>query len=78
MILCGDFNTGPSSSDLSELRQVFPHVYSSEEATYVKEPTRPPIDFFFCSAPLDLKISVHPSDGLSDHDIVIATLDGAL
>jgi hypothetical protein len=51
-------------------------VYSSKEATYVKEPARPPIDFFFCSTPLDVDISVHPSDGLSDHNIVVATLGG--
>jgi endonuclease/exonuclease/phosphatase family metal-dependent hydrolase len=46
MILCGDFNTGPSSGDLTELREVLPYVYASNEATFIGEPGRPPIDFF--------------------------------
>ena len=78
LILCGDFNAAPSSSDLAKLKEVLPHVYSSKESTYVKEPARPPIDFYFSSAPLDVDISVHPSDGLSDHNIVVATLAWAL
>jgi len=76
LILCGDFNTAPASSDLAKLKEVLPHVYSSKMSTYVMEPVRPPIDFFFCSAPLELDISVHPSGGMSDHDIVVATLQG--
>lgn len=78
VILCGDFNAAPASSDLAELREVLPYIYSSEVATYVKELSGPPIDFFFCSAPLEPDISVYPSSGLSDHNIVVATFDGAL
>ena len=78
LILCGDFNAAPASSDLDELREVLPYIYSGEEATYVKEPSSPPIDFFFCSAPLEVDISVCSSSGLSDHNIVVATFDGAL
>ena len=37
VILCGDFNAAPASSDLAELREVLPYIYSSEVATYVKE-----------------------------------------
>jgi endonuclease/exonuclease/phosphatase family metal-dependent hydrolase len=74
MILCGDFNTGPSSSDLTELREVLPHVHASKEATFVGEPGRPPIDFFCSSAALKMDISVFPPDGLSDHNIVVAIL----
>lgn len=73
LILCGDFNAAPASSDLAQLKEVLPHVYSSKVSTYVPEPIRPPIDFFFCSAPLELDIAVYPSGGLSDHDIVVAT-----
>lgn len=72
-VLCGDFNTGPSSSDLTELREVLPHVYSSAEATFIGEPTRPPIDFFCSSAALEVDVSVCSAEGLSDHNIVVAT-----
>lgn len=75
VILCGDFNAAPASSDLAELREVLPYMHSSEVATYVKEPSSPPVDFFFCSAPLEVDISVHPSNGLSDHNIIVATID---
>ena len=73
MILCGDFNTGPSSSDLTELREVLPYVHASNEATFVGEPGRPPIDFFCSSVALEIDISVCPADGLSDHNIVVGT-----
>jgi len=76
VVVCGDFNTGPSSSDLAELHAVLPHVQASREATFVGEPARPPIDFFCASAPLRADISVHPPDGLSDHNLVVATLPG--
>jgi endonuclease/exonuclease/phosphatase family metal-dependent hydrolase len=78
LILCGDFNTAPSSSDLTKLREVLPYIYSSNESTYVKDPSRPPIDFFFCSEPLDVQTLVYPSNGLSDHNIVVATFEGEL
>lgn len=74
LILCGDFNTGPSSSDLKELREVLPYVYSSKEATYVGEPNRPPVDFFCLSTALTVDVSVFAAEGLSDHNIVVATL----
>jgi endonuclease/exonuclease/phosphatase family metal-dependent hydrolase len=74
LILCGDFNTGPLSSDLMGLREVLPHVYSSKEATYLGEPERPPIDFFCSSTALTVDVSVFAAEGLSDHNIVVATL----
>ncbi len=58
VILCGDFNAAPASSDLPELREVLPYIHSSEVAAYVKEPSSPPVDFFLCSAPLEVDISV--------------------
>lgn len=76
LILCGDFNAEPSSSDLAEIRQALPYFYSSTERTYLEDHGRPPIDFFCSSAALDLNISVYPADGLSDHRIVVATLSG--
>ncbi|MDP1584867.1 MAG: endonuclease/exonuclease/phosphatase family protein [Bradyrhizobium sp.] len=75
MILCGDFNTGPSSSDLVAIREALPHCYASDRGTFGEEYGRPPIDFFCSSVALDANISVFPSDGLSDHSIVVATLD---
>lgn len=74
VVLCGDFNTEPSSSDLAALRNVLPHVYASTRGTYVGEPERPPIDFFCCSTELPIEVSVFAAKGLSDHDIVVATL----
>lgn len=58
VILCGDFNAAPASSDLPELREVLPYIHSSEVAAYVKEPSSPPVDFFLCSAPLEVDISI--------------------
>jgi len=74
VVLCGDFNTGPSSSDLGELRNVLPHGYASIRGTYVGEPERPPIDFFRSSTELALEVLVYAAKGLSDHDIAVATL----
>ena len=74
VVLCGDFNTGPSSSDLEELRNVLPHGYASTRGTYVGEPERPPIDFFRSSTELALEVLVFAAKGLSDHDIAVATL----
>jgi endonuclease/exonuclease/phosphatase family metal-dependent hydrolase len=74
LILSGDFNTGPSSSDLTELRQVLPHAYASKEGTFIGEPDRPPIDFFCSAAALAMGVSVFTAEGLSDHNIVVATL----
>jgi endonuclease/exonuclease/phosphatase family metal-dependent hydrolase len=76
LILCGDFNAGPSSSDLAELREVLPYFYSSHERTYLENHGRPPIDFFCCSVALEANISVCPAEGLSDHNIVVATFSG--
>lgn len=75
LILCGDFNAEPSSSDLAEIRHALPHVYSSDRGTYADEYGRAPIDFFWSSVALDVNISVFPPDGLSDHSIVVATLN---
>jgi endonuclease/exonuclease/phosphatase (EEP) superfamily protein YafD len=74
-ILGGDFNTGPFSSDLTELRGILPYTYAGSHGTYIGEPG-PPIDFFCSSAPLALDISVFEPAGLSDHNIVVATLPG--
>jgi len=74
VVLCGDFNTGPFSSDLTELQHVLPHVYASTESTFIAEPDRPPIDFFRSSATLTMDVSVFPAEGLSDHNIAVATL----
>jgi endonuclease/exonuclease/phosphatase (EEP) superfamily protein YafD len=71
LILCGDFNTGPGSSDLTELRQVLPYGYASAEGTFVGEPDLPPIDFFCSSAEFAVDVSVFPARGLSDHNIVV-------
>jgi endonuclease/exonuclease/phosphatase family metal-dependent hydrolase len=76
MILCGDFNSEPPSSDFEEIRQTLPCLHASKEATYIGEPGWPPIDFFWSSVPLQAAISVHGPDGLSDHNIVVATLEG--
>lgn len=76
LILCGDFNAEPASSDLAELREALPHVYSSTERTYLEDHGRPPIDFFCSSVALEVNISVCPADGLSDHNIVVATVSG--
>ena len=75
LILCGDFNADPSSSDLATIREALPHCYSSDRGTFGEEYGRPPIDFFCSSVALDVNISVFPSDGLSDHSIVVATLN---
>ncbi len=72
MILGGDFNTGPFSSDLTELRKVLPYAYAGNRATYIGEPG-PPIDFFCSSSALAVDISVFEPEGLSDHNIVVAT-----
>jgi endonuclease/exonuclease/phosphatase (EEP) superfamily protein YafD len=74
LILCGDFNAGPSSSDLTELRRVLPHAYASKEGTFIGEEDRPPIDFFCSATALAVEVSVFPAEGLSDHNIVVATL----
>jgi len=76
LILCGDFNAEPSSSDLAEIREALPCFYSSKEGTYVEEPSRPPIDFFCSSVALEVDIFVCPAGGLSDHNIVVANLTG--
>ena len=76
MILCGDFNAGPSSSDLAEIRQALPYFHSSTERTYHEDHGRPPIDFFCSSLALEVNISVFPADELSDHNIVVATFNG--
>ena len=76
VILCGDFNSEPPSSDFDEIRETLPCLHASKEATYIGEPNWPPIDFFWSSVPLQAAVSVHPSDGLSDHNIVVATFDG--
>lgn len=76
LILCGDFNVEPSSSDLAEIREALPYFYSSTERTYLEDHGRPPIDFFCSSVALEAKISVVPADGLSDHNIVVATISG--
>ncbi len=73
VILGGDFNIGPSSSDLAELRDVLPFVHCSSGATFIGEPDRPPIDFFLSSQPVAMGVTVHSSQGLSDHDIVVAS-----
>ncbi len=75
LILCGDFNAGPSSNDLAAIRETLPWCYSSDRGTFGDEYGRPPIDFFCSSVALDANISVFPSDGLSDHSIVVATLN---
>jgi endonuclease/exonuclease/phosphatase (EEP) superfamily protein YafD len=74
--LCGDFNAGPSSSDLDEIREALPYFHSSTERTYHEDHGRPPIDFFCSSVALDVSISVFAADDLSDHRIVVATFDG--
>src|SRR5665647_2612970 len=76
LILCGDFNAGPTSSDLAEIREALPHFYSSNERTYAEDHGRPPIDFFCSSVALEVSISVYPADELSDHRIVVATCTG--
>ncbi len=76
LILCGDFNAEPSSSDLAEIREALPYFYSSNERTYAEYHGRPPIDFFCASVALEVTISVYPADELSDHRIVVATCTG--
>jgi endonuclease/exonuclease/phosphatase family metal-dependent hydrolase len=71
LILCGDFNTGPLSSDLTELRQLLPYGYASTEGTFVAAPDRLPIDFFLSSTALAAEVSVFPAKGLSDHNIAV-------
>ncbi|MDO8396287.1 MAG: endonuclease/exonuclease/phosphatase family protein [Bradyrhizobium sp.] len=75
VILCGDFNAGPSSSDLVAIKEALPYFHSSDRGTFAEEFGRPPIDFFCSSIALDVRISVFPPDGLSDHSIVVATLN---
>jgi endonuclease/exonuclease/phosphatase family metal-dependent hydrolase len=75
LILCGDFNTEPSSSDLAEIRQTLPCFYSSLERTYFQDHGRPPIDFFCSSVALEVSVSVFPADDMSDHNIVVATFN---
>ena len=76
LILCGDFNTEPSSSDLADIRETLPYFYMSQERTYHEDHGRPPIDFFCSALALDVNISVCPAGGLSDHNIVVATFNG--
>lgn len=76
LILCGDFNAEPSSSDLSEIREVLPYFYSSTERTFLEDHGRPPIDFFCSSVAREVNVSVVAADGLSDHRIVVATFNG--
>jgi len=76
LILCGDFNAGPTSSDLAEIREALPHFYSSNERTYAEDHGRPPIDFFCSSVALEVSISVYAADELSDHRLVVATCTG--
>ena len=76
LILCGDFNAGPSSSDLTEIREALPYFYSSQEATFVEDHGRAPIDFLCSSVALEANVSVFPADGLSDHKIVVASFSG--
>jgi endonuclease/exonuclease/phosphatase (EEP) superfamily protein YafD len=76
LILCGDFNTEPSSSDLADIREALPYFYSSRERTYLEDHGRPPIDFFCSSVAIDVNVSVCLADGLSDHNIVVATFNG--
>jgi endonuclease/exonuclease/phosphatase family metal-dependent hydrolase len=80
LILCGDFNAEPSSSDLAELGAALPYVYSSNRGTYAGEHGRAPIDFFCSSVALGVDISVFSAGDLSDHNIVVATINaiGAL
>lgn len=73
LILCGDFNAVPRGDDLAELRQVLPHVSASTQATYVGGSDRATIDFFFSSMAATEDIAVVSADGLSDHDIVVAS-----
>jgi endonuclease/exonuclease/phosphatase family metal-dependent hydrolase len=75
LLLCGDFNTGPASDDLAELRKVLPYGYATTRGTYVAEPERPPIDFFCSSTELAVEVSVFSARGLSDHDVAVATLE---
>jgi endonuclease/exonuclease/phosphatase family metal-dependent hydrolase len=74
LILCGDFNAAPSSSDLTEIREALPYFYSSNETTYFGDHGRAPIDFFCSSVALKVNISVCPAGGLSDHNIVVANV----
>ena len=76
LILCGDFNAEPSSSDLTKIREALPHFHSSIERTYLEDHDRPPIDFFCSSVALETNISVCPAGGLSDHNIVVANFMG--
>jgi endonuclease/exonuclease/phosphatase (EEP) superfamily protein YafD len=76
LILSGDFNTEPSSSDLADIREALPYFYSSRERTYLEDHGRPPIDFFCSSVAIDVNVSVCLADGLSDHNIVVATFNG--
>jgi exonuclease III len=74
LVLCGDFNVVPTSGDLTELREILPYVHSSPDATYVGEGKHATIDFFCASTPVAAEISVFSANGLSDHNIVVATL----
>ena len=76
LILCGDFNAEPSSSDLAEIGEALPYFYSSNRGTYGGERGRAPIDFFYSSVALEVNISVFSADELSDHNIVVATFNG--
>ena len=76
LILCGDFNTEPSSSDLAKIREALPYFYSSLERTYSQDHGRPPIDFFCSSAALEVNISVFAAGAMSDHNLVVATFNG--
>ena len=76
LILCGDFNAGPSSSDLAEIRDALPHFHSSSRGTYGGERGRAPIDFFYSSVAREVSVSVFSADDLSDHNIVVATFNG--
>ena len=74
LVLCGDFNASPASSDLTDLRETLPYAYAGREPTYVGQGEHATIDFFCSSTPLEAEISVFSADGLSDHNIVVATL----
>ena len=76
LILCGDFNAGPSSTDLAEIGEALPYFYSSSRGTYGGERGRAPIDFFYSSVAQEVNISVFSADDLSDHNIVVATFNG--
>jgi hypothetical protein len=74
LILGGDFNVIPSSGDLAALRTALPHIHAGQEATYMGDDGYGVIDFFCSSVPLNVEISVSAADGLSDHNIAVASI----